>query len=375
MKPILFVKFPYSSSYGGGEHHTLVLCEELRRQGVTFSFLGSCSVLLKEFRRRGLGAQRFFAGKEPVAWWSVVLFPFSAPFVFLALTVLVAYYRLARGTRTLYCLSLTEKLLLPPVARLLGMRVVWVEHVEIHPWLAENPFRFLYRWWSRFVTIVAISRAIEEQLTAMGIPKERIVVIYNGVDLRPYPDVQRKMAHWTKRFVVGTVARLEPEKGIAFLLHAFQKLLLLVPHARLMVVGDGTERRRLEWLAKRLAIDRQVQWVGFQQHIPEWIQSFDCFVLPSVRRESFGIVLLEAMAATCPVIASNLGGIPEIVANNRTGILVEPGDAELLMQAMLFIYRHPDIALRLGLAGRARVEEHFTRDRMLAAFLRLLASP
>ena len=103
------------------------------------------------------------------------------------------------------------------------------------------------------------------------------------------------------------------------------------------------------------------------------MKAFDCFALSSVGRESFGIVLLEAMAAGCPIVASNLGGIPEIVHNNQTGILVEPGDPELLMQALLYLYRHPDVAMQLGIRGRARAESHFSLQRSLDQLVALFS--
>lgn len=371
MKPVLLLKFPYSSRFGGGEQHTLLLARELDQRGTPFFFCGSCSVLLKEFRDRGWHATRFWAGKEPVAAWSLVLFPLTAPFAFVALAIALLFYRFAKKTRTLYCISFTEKVLLTPFARLLGMTVLWVEHIEVRRrrWLTLNPLRLPYRWWSRLATIIVISRVIESDLVAMGVSPDRIRVVYNGIDLTPYANGNRRMSHWTKQFTVGAVARLEPEKGIAYLLRAFQKLLTVIPHARLLIVGDGSERKQLEWLGRQLGIGGQVQWVGFQKNIPGWMKHFDCFVLPSVGRESFGIVLLEAMASACPVVASNLGGIPEIVQNNQTGILVEPADSELLMQALLFLYRHPDMAMQLGLRGRVRVEEHFSLERSLEQLL------
>ncbi len=372
MKPVLILKFAYASQYGGGERHTELLAETIRERRGAVYFVGSCSVLLRDFRKRHIPARRWWAGKEPVSWWSVLLFPFTAIFAFAGLVGVLVWYRAVHRVKSLWCLSLTEKMLVTPVARCLGMKVFWAEHVAAGRWLVANPFRPLYTLSSRFATAVVISQNIAESLRGVGVPAEQIRVVYTGVDLGPYAELHRRTAHWTKQFLVGTVARLEEEKGISVLLGAFQKLLVVVPQARLIVVGEGTQRRKLEWLAKQLTIDRSVQWVGFAKNIPAWMKSFDLFVLPSVGREAFGIVLLEAMAAACPVVASNLGGIPEIIQNNRNGILVEPGDSELLMQAMLYLYRHPDVAMHLGATGRRWVEDRFslpaTLDQLLGLF-------
>jgi glycosyltransferase involved in cell wall biosynthesis len=375
MTSFLFLKFPFASRYGGGERHTVLLVQELLRRGARCSFLGSCSVLLGEFQRRQWPARRFWAGKEPVSWWSILVFPLTAPVVALTLSVVILWYRLAQKVTVVACLSLTEKIIITPFARLCGMRVVWLEHVEVRRWLSMNPWRFLYTWWSHIATVLVISRVIQEQLVRLGVPERRVHVVYNGVDVHAYEEPPRRMFHWTQRFLIGTVARLEPEKGVSVLLRAFRELLTVIPHSQLIVVGDGSQRRTLEWLSRQLDIERKVQWVGFQQNIPQWMKTFDCFVLPSTGRESFGIVLLEAMASGCPVVASNIGGIPEIITNNHTGILVEPGDVELLMRAILFLYRHPDTAMALGQRGRENVKQSFSLDAALAKLIPFFLQP
>lgn len=373
MKPILILKFPFASSFGGGEHHTLELVDGLRDAGGKVYFAGSCSVLLKEFRVRQWNAQRWWAGKEPVAVWSLILFPLTLIPAWLGMYGLLVWYRFCHHVRTLYCLSLTEKVLCTPFARLLGVRVLWMEHVSPRRWLSKNPLRILFSLWSRLATVIVVSEHQQQEFVDVGVPGRRIVVVHNGVSLAPYQAVQRRTFHWTKRFLIGTIGRLEEEKGTAYLLQAFHKLLVMVPHARLILVGEGSQRRSLEWLARQLSIADAVQFVGFQRDIAGWVASFDCFVLPSIERESFGIVLLEAMAAMCPVIGTNVGGIPNVIENNRTGLLVEPADSELLMKAMLYIYQHPDVATQLAVNARHSVEERFTLSDMLQQLLRLFS--
>lgn len=374
MKSILIFKFPYASQYGGGEKHTLDVCDAAFARGCHVFFVGSCSVLLQEFRKRGWPAHKWYAGKEPVALWSLLVFPITAIPAWLGMLGILVAYRVRRKTKIVYCLTLTEKVLITPWARLLGMKVIWVEHVAPGRWLRLNPLRLLYILCAPLAAIVVISQNIYRELRKLTVSASSLTLIYNGVDLNPYRDFQRRTFHWSKQFLVGTIGRLEPEKGQAYLLRAFQTFLSMVPHARLLMAGDGSQRGPLEWLARQLGIERSVQFVGFQppEHIPKWLMSFDCFALPSTVRESFGIVLLEALAAQCPVVASNLGGIPEIIQHNVNGLLVPPADTEALFQALLAVYQHPDGAQERAENGRRTVEERFSLSMMQEHMMELM---
>jgi glycosyltransferase involved in cell wall biosynthesis len=372
LRPTLILKFPLSSQFGGGERHALAVFEEIARRGGRFFLVGSCPVLLREFRSRGWPALRWWAGTEPVTPWALALFPITAPLAFLGLASVVLAMRIVRGTRTVYCLSLTEKILISPVARTLGMRVVWAEVVPIGRWLTQSPLRLPFRWWGRFCTVFALSRFVGDQIAALGVPRARIAVVHAGVDLAAFASPPRAAPRHAERFVVGTVARLDPEKGIATLVRAVRRLRVAVPHAQLLVVGDGPQRADLEQLARAIGIAPAVTFAGFQADVAPWLQQMDCFVLPSEKREAFGIVLIEAMATACPVVASDLGGIGEVVEHGVTGFLVEPANEGLLAQALLHVYRNPEVAAAMGARGQARVRERFALETMLDRMTALL---
>ncbi len=374
MKNVLILKFPYSSQYGGGERHTVLLVEQLQKLDVRFFLVSSCPVLLAEFGRRRWPTQKLWLPREPVSKIALLLFPLWAWLAFFILIGVLIRARFTQGVRTVYCLSLTEKILAAIPARLLGLRVIWAEHVGFHRWLTKNPLRYFYRLFSKFATIVVISQALQHQLVDLGVAEKNITVIYNGFDF-PYFTGLRQPAAGQKpdQFVVGTMCRLEKEKGVEVLLLACQKAIEIIPYLRLIIVGEGGERKRLEWLAKNLSLDRRVQFVGFQQEPALWLRDFDVFVLPSVKRESFGASLVEALALERPVVASNLEGIPEIVKQNETGLLVQPGNSEELAQALIYLYQHPETAQSLAQRGRQYVEGQFTIERMISAFFRLFS--
>ncbi|MBU1074508.1 glycosyltransferase family 4 protein [Patescibacteria group bacterium] len=369
---ILILKFPYSSLFGGGERHTLTLVEGLRKKGFSFFLASSCPVLLKEFKERNWHSKKMWAPKEPVSKKSLLLFPFFAPFFFCRLAFLLLSFRFRNKVKIVFCLSLTEKILITVPARMLGMKVVWMEHVSANRWLTLNPLRVFYTMYAMLAMIVVVSESIKSELIGkLHIQPKNIVTIYSGTDL---PEVTLKdiKARVNKgEFIIGTIARLEREKGIEYLIRAIDIVKDIIPKIKLIVVGDGSERRNLNWLVNSLQMTERVQFVGFQDHINQWIRNFDVFVLPSAIRESFGMVLIDAMANLRPVVASKIGGIAEIVDHKETGILVEPKNSEEIANAIIYLYNHPEETVEIIKNARAKIETSFTKQKMLNEFEKL----
>ncbi|OGY84625.1 MAG: hypothetical protein A3F54_00410 [Candidatus Kerfeldbacteria bacterium RIFCSPHIGHO2_12_FULL_48_17] len=367
-KNILILKFPYSSLFGGGEQHTLDLVERLQQKQWQFYLLSSCKVLLGEFKKRGWQARFLWGGKEPVSKITILFFPLLAPFILLQMLVFVMYYRLFRRAKILYCLSLTEKILITPFAFALGMRVIWMEHVGAGRWLHLNPYRFLYVWWSKLACVVTVSQHSRQSFLDIGIPTSRIKVIYNGVDMEKWGGIETRVADPTKAYVIGFIGRLVKEKGVDILLKAARDVRDILPQLRLLIIGSGPERGSLEWLTRKLELTEQVRFVGFQPELEKWIQHLHVLVLPSTGRESFGTILAYGLASGVPVVGSNLDGIPEIIDHGKTGYLVTPGSVQELADTLIHIFHHYNEALALARAGRAKVTEHFTLERMASEF-------
>jgi len=173
---------------------------------------------------------------------------------------------------------------------------------------------------------------------------------------------------------VVTLARLSPQKGIDTLVTAAG----LVPEAKFLVVGDGPERTALEAQAESLGISSRVSFLGHRRDVPALLASADVFALPSLF-EGLPLSVLEAMAAAKPVVASRIGGTDEAVVDGVTGILVPPSDPAALAQAIRTVLADPQLAARMGGAGRARVHEAFTAQAMArgveAVYDELLALP
>jgi glycosyltransferase involved in cell wall biosynthesis len=170
--------------------------------------------------------------------------------------------------------------------------------------------------------------------------------------------------------IVGVVARLEPEKGHPTLLEAWPAVRTAVPDARLLIVGEGSQRELLEVQAASLGLldgaAPAVVFTGRRDDVPAVTAALDVAVLPSYR-EAQGLSILEAMALSRPVVASAVGGIPEMIDDGRTGLLVPPKDAAALAGALTRLLRDPVEAERLGRAGHDLVHERFCVEQMVRA--------
>ncbi len=220
--------------------------------------------------------------------------------------------------------------------------------------------------------LIAVSKAIEHKLVDEERTTVPVTLIYNGVDLERY-DHQEPCCTLPEEYgfepgsqIVGVVARLEPEKGHPTLLDAWPRVLRAVPDTYLMVVGEGSRRDALEAQARELRIAHRVVFTGRRDDVPAVTAALDVAVLPSYR-EAQGLTILEAMALSRPVVASNVGGIPEMIEDGVTGLLVPPHDADALADAIIRLLRDHPYADTLARAGHDLVHDRFCIELMVRA--------
>jgi glycosyltransferase involved in cell wall biosynthesis/peptidoglycan/xylan/chitin deacetylase (PgdA/CDA1 family) len=217
--------------------------------------------------------------------------------------------------------------------------------------------------------MVANSEAAARQLIADGVPAEKIAVISNGIDPASFPAHQ----YSARPRRIAMVACLRDEKRIDVLIAAAPRIIERHPDAEFLIVGDGTCRDQLEALARRTGVFDRFNFLGHRDDVPAILAEADLFVLPSAS-EAFPNVIIEAMAAGLPVVATKVGGIPELVREGVTGRLVAPGDADSLASALLDVLDRPERAAEFGRAGRARIEQTYSFDRMVEQFEQLYVS-
>ena len=228
--------------------------------------------------------------------------------------------------------------------------------------------------WNLNRKIIAISEdARRELLRHNKIPSCKVRVIYNGISINSKINVNKAV---NKRqelglnpsdLVVGNVARLSEEKDHFTLIEAFFKVNKEMENTMLVIAGDGQLKDSLRLKVKSLKLEDKVLFLGFRDDAQELMYIFDVFTLSSTT-EGVSLTLLEAMASEKPVVATNVGGNPEVVTDGVTGFLVPPKEPERMAEAIIRILSDRDMAKRMGEAGRKRVEEKFSLERMVKEY-------
>jgi glycosyltransferase involved in cell wall biosynthesis len=220
-----------------------------------------------------------------------------------------------------------------------GKPVVHTDHARIFP--DKRRYMLAERLLSKFVyKVAAVSNKTSDDLVQyIKIPRKKIVTITNGIIGSEYKVAvhrERQPFHYLKSNgpVIGTVGRLVKEKGLTYLLKAMKIVLQSMPQAHLIIVGDGYLRNDLEKKAKIYNINEHVTFTGNRIDIPELLNLFDVFVCSSVS-EGLPVVLLEAMAASCPIVSTDVGGIPTIIDDHKNGLLVQPRNPLALASSII----------------------------------------
>jgi glycosyltransferase involved in cell wall biosynthesis len=246
-------------------------------------------------------------------------------------------------------------------ARSLGRPVVRSRHVTI-------PIRHasVYRLADRVITSGERAAAL---VTGAGVPRRKVVAISAGVDLdRFHPGVSGKRVRDELAAdgpLVGLIANLRGSKGHRYFIDAAGDVLRQVPAARFLIVGDGVGFADIERQLRERHLERAIRMLGFRRDIPEVMAALDVLVLPSVKSEATSQVILQALAVGTPVVATSVGGSPELIRDGVTGRLVPPADAAALARAIVDVLRDPDGARAMTRQGQAEVSATQSLDAVM----------
>ncbi|MFU1887527.1 glycosyltransferase [Bacillus wiedmannii] len=248
------------------------------------------------------------------------------------------------------------------LAKLLGasIRVIWTYHVDVPMSL---PLKWCNNIFTRYNdTIICISQFMKQQLLQKGVQKDKLKIIYNGLEdpyLNNLPSVHKPMK-------IAVIGRLSEEKGQPFLIHGLQKLKTKYPSLQwhCNIIGDGPLKTPLEDLVTSLQLNDSVSLLGFRDDIIKEYSAHDIIVIPS-KNEGLSYVAIEAIAMKKPVIATNIGGLPEVIVPNQSGISIPYGDVEQLATALATLLQDDKLYYSLAECGREYYLQHFTFSKMI----------
>jgi glycosyltransferase involved in cell wall biosynthesis len=357
-----------STHYGGPERQMLglgrALAGDYRSTFLSFSEGGRCASFLTEARRQGFEAD---------------VLSHDTPHLRAATRDLAAWLRRA-GADVLLCNGYKADLLGRVAARREDVPVVAVSR----GWTSESWKVRLYdfadgvnlRWMDR---VVCVSEGHAAKVRRAGVPADRLRVIRNAISADRFDDPdpayrQRLLGLFADppRRVVGAAGRLSPEKGFDVLIEASRRVLAEDPEAGVVLFGDGPLREALARQVGRAGLARRFVLAGFRTDLDRYIPWLDVMVLPSYT-EGLPNVVLEACAAGVPVVATPVGGTPEIIEDGANGYLTPPGDARTLAGCILAVLDSGDMGREMGEYGRRRAREEFTFEAQATQYRRLFA--
>lgn len=240
--------------------------------------------------------------------------------------------------------------------------------------------RFLYQTFDRFSErfvdyFLVVSSVLKENMIEVhGIPPDKIIKIYNGIETDYYKPVgneemrykiRREFAVNDSDILIASLGRLVWQKGFEYFLHAIPEILREIPDARFILVGDGPLRPELERLAVELGEGDKIIFAGYRSDVRDVLAALDIVVIPSVL-EGFPMITLEAMAMAKPIVAAKIDGITEQITDGINGILIPPKDSSAIAQAIIRLINDRESGKKLGLAARKRVEQEFSVEKMVS---------
>jgi glycosyltransferase involved in cell wall biosynthesis len=340
-------------NFGGTELHLINLAEQLVGRGHAVHVLARPgSYVFEESTRRGLTVH---------------------PGVVKSQSDYAAYPRLLPLFRSVkydvvHVHMFPDHLMPPAAARRAGVPVNVMSHHLPYP-LKKGIHKRIAVKHFLFNRMVAVSESVRQTLIGSGLRPEQVLTIHHGTDTDafrqttlPPGEVRREWGVPEGRFLVGVVGRVAEEKGVDQFLKAMALLADAPVHG--VVVGEGKVLAEMRDLATRLRLDDRVTFAGFRADVNNAVNAMDALLLASTWAEPCAAVIQQAMAVSKPVIGTNIGGTPEMIADGETGILVPPSDAGAIAAAVRRLLGDPALSARMGDAGRVRADAHFTLSGM-----------
>jgi len=359
------------NSFSKKDRPLIDVFEELEKRDYIFKWLFS--------------KKNIYFGPRPMGIFSLIIFIFLWPFLSLYQLFFLIFER--NKIKAIICFDWNEKIIFTPLAKLLGIKMIWLEYPDIDHRDGLKFFTFLYRFCSRWATIVVFINISKLFLKQINISQNNIKVIPLGIKLGKYGHQDTifsslaKTEHLKfnrKYFTVGATFNFKNSRQIENLFQAIKICLSVIPNLQLIIIGDGSEKKNLNWLAKKMEIDNVIWFVGGpaqngqEAHFKKWFNSFDIFVATYLPARFFDLkMVLIAMASGLSVVGFRNRGFEDII-KDKTGLLIEADNNEILANKIIELYQNSRLRRNLGENAREQVDKNYNIDKMVEEFAKIL---
>lgn len=212
--------------------------------------------------------------------------------------------------------------------------------------------------------IVAVSEKVKNSnCKTYKIDTHKVDVVYNGILSNKFNN-KYNINKKSKKFVIGCVGNLRHEKGYKYLLYALSKIKNKIPEIKLIIIGNGPLLKDLQKLTMELKISNITEFLDRRNDVEQLLKTFDVWIMSSIY-EGFSVALLEAMATSLPIIATDVGGNAEAIEHKKSGLIIPPKDSEMLAKAIYFMYKHPEKRIQFAINAKEKCAKYFSMDVML----------
>ncbi len=384
MKICVFSRSIPVHSIGGMENHCWSVCLGFSKKGHNVKLITTAHPQGKEYEKINSNFEVFYLkdtkpGKYSKKWWEKSLQKFLE---FDKTEKFDIVFSESSGALAILKYNVKNKLSIPIILNLHGTAlrdaVTQIKQkISIRSILAaaKNFVLFLRdRKWFKYADAIIvcsdeIANAIKKE---MKITESKVYTIYNGVNLEKFcPEDKNKLKELYKipanKIIILTVSRLKKIKGIDVLIHAFYSVLKEFRDIELLIIGDGDYRNNLIKIVHRLDLTNKVKFLGniLNDNLPDYYNLSDIFVLPTLAKEGLPWVIVEAMACRIPVIASNIGGIPNVIKDMENGLLFKTGNVKDLKEKILLLLHNPQLKDKIANNGYETVKKSFSEEIMI----------
>jgi glycosyltransferase involved in cell wall biosynthesis len=358
----------------GGEFLTLHLITHLRKD-IFYPILiyAEDGIIVKEIKKSDIESVNFPLNKNITGIYPREIKLYNPIFIFTFI-----WYLLTRGSifrlkkilkehniHLIYCADNLSKLIGGIAGKVAGIKVVAHCHDDFKEYSLGVVIKIFYML--LLDKILAVSEKVRTFFVINGRISPKAITVYNGIDTKYFDpknvkdNIREELSLDKDSVVIGSIGVLEKDKGQRYLFEAIARLKEEgINNLICLVCGTGPEEANLKKFVQESGLKGEIIFLGFRNDMPKILKMLDILVITSLTIESFSMAAVEAMSMKVPVIATKVGGLPEVVVDGETGLLIPPGDVDALCRSIKNLVKHPDMRLKMGKAGRERVLERFT---------------